>query len=152
MNNRFSKAVYELVPHRPPMLLINDVISVDQYSSQANVFIDKDAPFYEANKGVPTWIGLEYMGQTAALIAGYQLKHGLTEPHRGFLLGTRHYEVDTGYFADKTVLVVTCQEKAFVGDSLANFDCSICYDGQSNVLARANLSVFRQPESITLMD
>ena len=144
MTERFAQTLYELVPHRPPMLLINEVVAVDARSSSARVMIDSQASFYQAGAGVPTWIGLEYMGQTAALIAGYQLKHGLVEPHLGFLLGTRHYQTQLDYFAENSTLRVSCQEKALVGDSLATFDCSICYDGQADNLATATLSVFRK--------
>ncbi|KAG1660469.1 hypothetical protein GQR58_022013 [Nymphon striatum] len=44
--------------------------SVDEKQSSAEVFIDKETPFYEKGFGVPACIGLEFMGQTAALIAG----------------------------------------------------------------------------------
>ena len=138
--------LYELLPHRPPMLLIDEIIAVDQRSSKAIVYINEQASFYEPGLGVPAWIGIEYMGQTAALIAGYQLKQGLVEPHLGFLLGTRHYNSHCDYFSEQSKLLITCEEKALVGDSLATFDCSICYYGQSDQLATANLSVFRKQE------
>ena len=85
------------------------------------------------------------MGQTAALIAGYQLKHNLVEPHLGFLLGTRKYAAQQPYFSDNKKLFVRCQEKAVVGDGLATFDCSIrLLDDMDCLLAQANLSVFRK--------
>lgn len=149
MNTRFDPQLYELIPHRPPMLLINEVVAVDQRSSSSIVTIDSEASFFEANKGVPSWVGLEYMGQTAALIAGHQLKEGLIEPHLGFLLGTRAFKAEQAYFEPDTLLLVSCSEKALVGDNLATFDCSISLhnpDPNDNVvLASASLSVFRRP-------
>lgn len=146
MNNqaRFDEDLFELLPHRQPMLLINRVVSLCQNASSALTYIDEEASFFEAGKGVPAYIGLEYMGQTAALIAGYQLKHGLVEPHLGFLLGTRAYKSEVDYFAENKTLLIECNEKAVVGDSLATFDCKIRYEGEEAVLASANLSVFRQ--------
>ncbi len=145
-DTRFDEVLFDLLPHRPPMLLINQMVSVDERSSSSIVTVDGNAPFYEADLGVPAWIGLEYMGQTAALIAGYQLQQGLVGDHLGFLLGTRQYKAECEYFLPNKHLLVECQEKALVGDTLATFDCSIRYDGESDVLATANLSVFRKPK------
>jgi len=146
---RFNSELFELIPHRPPMLLINDIIEINQSSSSSLIYVDSDAPFFEKSRGVPSYIGLEYMGQTAALIAGYQLKHGLVEPHLGFLLGTRAYKSDVDYFIEDKILVVECKEKAVVGDSLATFDCCIYYQHDDSILATANLSVFRKVKNVT---
>lgn len=150
---RFHPDILEFLPHRPPMLLVNDIVSVSASASSARVYVDQEAPFYELDGeqglGVPAYIGLEYMGQTAALIAGYQLREGLVEPHLGFLLGTRAYKSTLDYFERDRILLVECKEKAIVGDSLATFDCSIRYEGEEAILARANLSVFRKPHTET---
>lgn len=143
---RFNNELFDLVPHRPPMLLINDIIDINQSASAALTYIDSEASFFEAGKGVPSYIGLEYMGQTAALIAGYQLKHGLVAPHLGFLLGARTYKTEVDYFTENKTLVIKCKEKAVVGDSLATFDCTIRYQDDEAILATANLSVFRKPK------
>jgi len=130
---RFDSDVLEMIPHREPMLLINKLESVDQKRSQASVIIDSETPFYQQGKGVPSWIGLEYMGQTAALIAGHQVKEGLSEPHLGFLMGSRKYETVVEYF------------EALVGESLATFNCTISNSKTGVILANALLSVFRKP-------
>ncbi len=145
---RFDSRLYDLIPHRPPMLLINQVVSVNESASSARVYIDEQSPFFVSGQGVPAWIGLEYMGQTAALIAGHQLQQGLVSPHLGFLLGTRAYKADVDYFP-AGVLTVTCREIALVGDGLATFECFIETDidakANGQCLATANLSVFRRP-------
>lgn len=145
---RFDSRLFELIPHRPPMLLINTVLSVDETSSSSIVIVDEVSPFFEDGKGVPTWIGLEYMGQTAALIAGHQLELGRVTPHLGFLLGTRAYKTTHNYFTPGTYKV-RCEEKAVVGDGLATFACFIENEPQDGsdiqCLATASLSVFRRP-------
>ncbi|NVK56210.1 MAG: 3-hydroxydecanoyl-ACP dehydratase [Alteromonadaceae bacterium] len=144
---RFDSRLYDLIPHRPPMLLINKVLDVDERSSSSLVRIDESSSFFEKEHGVPAWIGLEYMGQTAALIAGHQLQQGLVSPHLGFLLGTRAYKAECSYFT-KGEYTVRCEEKAVVGDGLATFDCFIeNYNETSQTikcLATASLSVFRR--------
>jgi len=145
MTERFDPRIIELIPHRPPMLLINQLIEVSQTHSKSGVIIDDQTPFYDSEKGVPAWIGLEYMGQTAALIAGHQVQQGLSEPHLGFLMGSRKYETKTSHFAPLTQLIVTCKEGALVGDSLATFNCTISNSQTEAILATAMLSVFRKP-------
>ena len=141
-DNKFDQRLFSLVPHRPPMLLINKFISVNSQQSHSQVYIEEDSACFYPSKGVPSWIGIEYMGQTASLIAGYQLENGDTQPHTGFLLGTRRYDASLPYFSHGMLLDIQCQEKAIVGDGLATFDCEIC-SGDS-ILAKASLSVFRK--------
>ncbi|NMH60667.1 3-hydroxydecanoyl-ACP dehydratase [Alteromonas ponticola] len=146
-NSHFDERVLELIPHRPPMLLINKLLKVTESSSSALVVIDSEASFFQADKGVPAWVGLEYMGQTAALIAGHQLQLGVVSPHLGFLLGTRTFTAECDYY-ETGKLKVSCREKAIVGDGLATFECLIeTYPQdaqQAECLATATLSVFRR--------
>lgn len=135
-----------LLPHRGAMLLLTDVLEVDGEHSVARVTISRRSSFYEPDKGVPAWIGLEYMGQTAALIAGYQRQAGQLDPHIGLFLGTRKYQSETDWFAPDSQLIVRCMEKAVSQGTLATFSCTISGDrAESSDLARAVLSVYRQP-------
>ena len=149
---RFDPEILDLIPHRSPMLLINYLESLSASNSSAMVLIDEHATFYEPGIGVPSWIGLEYMGQTAALIAGYQQRAGMLKPNLGFLLGCRHYSVQQDYFEPATVLLVSCVQAAQVGESLVTFDCTIHDNSNKRKLAEAGLSVFRKPNTQTLSD
>ncbi len=144
MTARFDPDIFDLIPHREPMLLINHIVNLNAQRSETLVLIDEQTPFIAAH-GVPAWIGLEYMGQTAALIAGYQEQQGLCEPHLGFLMGSRKYASNVDYFALHKTVRVVCEEGALVGNSLANFNCTISDAKSANVLATASLSVFRKP-------
>lgn len=145
MTDRFDPQLFELIPHREPMLLLNQILQVSDSSSEALVLIDSETPFFDQDKGVPAWIGLEYMGQTSALIAGHQLKQGTAEPHLGFLMGSRKYQTNVSHFKPNKALIVRCDEAALVGDSLATFNCVISEQATGQELASAMLSVFRRP-------
>jgi len=136
--------ILELIPHRPPMLLIDQLVSVTQTSAEAMVNVTMNTPFL-VNEKVPAWIGLEYMGQTAALIAGYQQREGLCEPHLGFLLGSRKYSTSVSSFLIGQSLLVRAEEAAVVGESLATFKCTIEDSKTQTSFAEAMLSVFRRP-------
>ena len=84
------------------------------------------------------------MGQTAALIAGYQLQQGTVTPHLGLLLGTRKYTALVPYFCAGDVLQIRCTEIAVVGDQLANFQCDIYNRADQRHYASAKLTVFRK--------
>jgi predicted hotdog family 3-hydroxylacyl-ACP dehydratase len=126
------------------MLLINRIRSLSTTASSSIVIIDEKASFSQAGKGVPSWIGLEYMGQTAAMIAGFQIREGLIEPHLGFLIGSRQYNAVQDFFKLGTRLLVSCREVALVGDNLATFNCTIEDLASNKLLAEANLSVVRK--------
>ena len=145
MKQRFDPEIKQLIPHREPMLLINHLVEVTAQRSQSRVLIDSQTPFFVSGRGVPAWIGLEYMGQTAALIAGFQQREGLTSPHLGFLMGSRKYRSAVDYFAPDTELTIICAEAALVGESLATFNCTINTHGSDEPLAEAMLSVYRRP-------
>lgn len=137
--------IYELIPHREPMLLLNKLVDVSEKSSSSEIIISQCSSFFIDGKGVPSWIGVEYMGQTAALIAGYQLKQGAVTPHLGLLLGTRKYEAFVAWFKEGDELLVSCQEFAVVGEQLATFLCEIRNKKDHALYAAAKLSVFRKP-------
>ena len=140
----FDPQLYDLLPHRPPMLLLHQVLSVAADQASAGIVVSDAVPFFEPGNGVPAWVGVEYMGQTAALMAGFQLQHGLIKPHLGVLLGTRRYQAHQPYFSEGRQLLVECREVALVGDNLATFDCRIGCRKTNDVLAEGNLSVFRK--------
>lgn len=143
-SQQFDDEILMLIPHRPPMLLINELVHVDANTAKAIVHIDSQTSFYQPGKGVPSWVGLEYMGQTAALIAGKQMQAGELQPHLGILLGSRKFSAEQAFFKQRSLLVEST-ETASVGDSLITFHCTIRDSHSNQLLAEANLSVLRNP-------
>lgn len=148
-----DSALLELLPHRPPMLLIQRLVHVADNEACAELTIGEDSTFYQAGCGVPSWIGLEYMGQTCALIGGHQQRQSQAPASLGFLMGSRRFQASIPYFSLGTQLRIQCKQIATVGESLANFDCVITdvsakqyskQDNQHQQLAHATLSVFRK--------
>jgi len=129
------------------MLLLDEAVHIDARSGSALVTVTDNSTFYIPGKGVPAWVGLEYMGQTAALIGGLQQQAGVLADHTGFLLGSRQFSTTLCWFGIGTTLLIQCEQTALVGDSLANFSAEIRrYDAPDDQpLASAILSVFRQP-------
>ena len=112
-----------LLPHEPPMVLIDRVLSFDEQHFETEVVIDADTPFAEAD-GVPGWVGIEYMAQTVAAKAGAQAREQGLPPTVGFLLGTRSYRSDISRFPLGSRLRVVV-EPLFIEGSLAAVSCHI---------------------------
>ena len=90
MKNR--KYLAEILPHKEPMILIDDVIdySLEKKYLKSCVTIDEDNFFYnKALKGVDSVVGIEYMAQTIGCYAYY--RNNCKVPKAGYLLGTRLY-------------------------------------------------------------
>ena len=137
----------ELLPHRPPMVLIDAVESFDAEAKclTARVTIGENQLFFTGD-GVPNWVAIEYMAQTAAALVGYYDKHVAPgQPARpGLLLGTRKLDLKLERFeAGKTYHVVA--ENAFSDSDAASFVCHI-EDDTGATVATANLNAYRPPD------
>ncbi len=88
----------ELVPHAHPMILIDTISEPEPGTLSATVRISEDCAFYEASLGVPSYVGIEYVAQTVAALAGLKAKRAGREVDVGFLLGTRRLQASEPYF------------------------------------------------------
>lgn len=142
-----GKALEEVLPHKKPMMLLDKVLDYDllQKKLTAEVEITKETLFYElASKGVPMWLGIEYMAQAIAALAGIsQTKQKHEEPKIGFIIGTRSYHCSVPFFLEGDKLLIKVKE-LFVDTELAAFECIITRNDIE--LAKAQINVF-QPES-----
>lgn len=86
------------VPHRRGMCLLDRLLTVDDESLQAEITPRHD-DLFATEAGIPGWVGLEWLAQAVAAWAGVQAVASGTEPHVGFLLGTRRYRCAVPHFA-----------------------------------------------------
>ena len=64
--------IEQLLPHRPPMILIDRLVWTNGVATVCEVTIGPHSMFIQA-VGVPAFVGIEYMAQTVAA-------HGATSP------------------------------------------------------------------------
>ena len=137
----------ELLPHRPPMVLIDAVESFDAEAKRlvARVTIGENQLFFDG-MGVPNWVAIEYMAQACAALAGCWDRHVAPDrPARpGLLLGTRKLELGIDRFEACGVYHVTAEDVLSDADA-ASFACSIRDDAGREV-AKANLNAYRPPD------
>lgn len=123
------------------MSLLSRILNHGDGWLRAEVEITPESIFAE-ERGVPAWIGLEYMAQTIAAYAGLQERLVGKPPKIGFLLGTRNYTTSVDYFAPGQVLTITAEVEMVGANGLNVFDCEI---RGKNVQAQAVVNVF-QPD------
>ncbi|WP_315982756.1 hypothetical protein [Aliamphritea spongicola] len=64
-------SVSQLVPHSGKMSLLDEIIDYGDEWLEASVRIHAGAMFAD-DKGVPAWVGLEYLAQAVGAYAGLQ--------------------------------------------------------------------------------
>jgi predicted hotdog family 3-hydroxylacyl-ACP dehydratase len=136
--------IASVVRHRPPMLLLDEIVSVGENSLIASVEINEQSNFYRKGQGVPAWIGMEYMAQAIAAFGGIAALERGEELPLGLLIGCQKYFAETGFFPVGSRLQVEIVENIAGTYGLGAFDCSIRAE---QTLVTGRLSVFVQPAS-----
>ena len=129
----------DLVPHKPPMLLLDRVLSYSTDVVRCEVEIRSDSRFVEDGQ-VPAVIGLEYMAQAVAAFAGLTARSEKKEFRMGLLLGSRELRFETDGFAVGDRLVVEAR-RTWGESELGHFACQI--EREAELLASGTLSVYQ---------
>lgn len=140
--------IEDTVPHRPPMILIDEIVAREPGRITAAVTVRPDALFFRPGQGMPMHLALEWMAQTCAAYGGAEARDAGGTPRIGFLLGSRDFRATRSWLADGERFEITAVLD-FHDDDLASFSCDLSdRDGQS--VASASLTVFhpRDPGSV----
>lgn len=135
-----------VLPHRPPMILLDELIAYDENSATAKVEIRADSLFADQQGHVPTWIALEFMAQTVAAYAGMTAILQGNPIQLGFLLGTRNCELAKSHFYSGELLIIHVERHARVGE-LDAFRGQVLNHPNRKVLANCILNVFQPKDS-----
>ena len=92
MNKLNKKQIIDLLPHREPMLLIDELYDIkDLYSASAIVNVNKDSFFvkghFPGNPVMPGVLIVESFGQAAAALTAYGLDKSTYDNKLVFLMG-----------------------------------------------------------------
>ena len=131
--------VSELVPHKPPMLLLDGVVAFDDRSLTARVRLTEASPFVEDGH-VPGLVAIEYMAQAIAAYAGAVLRQRGEPPKLGFLLSCREMVIDVPQLSVGDELHVTARQ-VWTDAVLGSFDCAVTRGSER--VAAATLSVYQ---------
>jgi predicted hotdog family 3-hydroxylacyl-ACP dehydratase len=131
-------SIADVVPHRPPSLLLDELVEADDKHAVSLVRITERSPFFEG-QGVPAVVTLEYMAQTVAAYSG-ALRRGLGQQVQlGFLLACRRLTLTTDLLRPGDELRVEARH-VWSAPPLGQFDCQVTRGDQT--IANATLSVY----------
>jgi predicted hotdog family 3-hydroxylacyl-ACP dehydratase len=133
-------AIADLIPHADAMLLLDSVVEHAPEFTICSVDLRASALFADADGGVPSWLGLEYIAQCAAVHGGLVRPAG-HPPRPGLLLGSRRLHLHTDRFEpDQPDLEVMARHHR--GESgLVAFDGSV-KNPQGDVLAEGRINLY----------
>lgn len=87
------------IPHEPPMRLVDTIEAYTDKSVTTATQITPEVAFYDSDaEGVPTWVGLEYMAQTAAAWVGLNDERCGRPVEPAFLVSSRQYRATQPFF------------------------------------------------------
>jgi predicted hotdog family 3-hydroxylacyl-ACP dehydratase len=135
-------AAAEFVLHREPMLLLDTLVECGGDRTVCEWRVDAGDSFVERDRGVPAYVGVEFMAQCVAVHAGARARVEGFGPPLGFLLGTRHFTASVGYFEIGEVYRATCEELIRDSSGMGSYECSILHG--DDVVAKARLSVLEK--------
>lgn len=127
----------ELLPHRPPMVLLDHLLEYDETSATARASIRPDTPLVE-NGSVSAVLALEQMAQATAAFMGLRARARARPVGIGYLLGARELELHVDRFEVGDVVLVRVRHAWGEGD-LAMFECEVEREGR--VVAEATINV-----------
>lgn len=131
--------VAELLPHQPPMLLLERAVGYDETRVVVTADLGPGNPFVTA-QGLPAHVGIELMAQACGAWVGANALAAGKPVRMGYLLGTRHYQAEAEWLAgplEVAAEVVLCE------GGMGVFNCRI--GAGDRILATAQLTLF-QPE------
>lgn len=132
--------IKDLIPHSPPMVLLDRVLDCSETDLLAEVSVSKRSMFFDSRLGgVPAWAGIEYMAQAIAAFAGVRGRKSRSEPKLGFLLGTRKYNSHIPVLMQGKTFQIAVTQVMRDESGLGSFNCFISCSGEPVCDARVNV-------------
>ena len=116
--------LHMLAPHTRTMLLLDRATQAGETWAEAEVRIAEDSLFYEVGRGVPAWVGIEYMAQTVAMFDGLRRRRQGKPVSIGLLIGTRRYTVNSDWFSLGKLLAIRVEQELLDGNA-GVFHCRV---------------------------
>lgn len=113
----------DLLPHRPPMLLLDALTAAADKSVACTVTVREGAPFVSAGKA-SSLLAVEFFAQAVAALFAFKAL-GSPDPFKGgVLLGVRDLDLAVPHLFAGDTLDVTCREQ-WASGPVAHYQCAL---------------------------
>jgi predicted hotdog family 3-hydroxylacyl-ACP dehydratase len=133
----------QILPHQGRMLLLDELLEQHEYSIATALTIRADSVLCDGVSGVPAWVGMEYMAQTACAYSGVDQARLGQQASISLLLGTRSYQAHVPVFALGLRLIITAKLLVRDDDDLVVFQCNIRDAASDQELAVGDIKAIR---------
>lgn len=135
----------QVLPHTGHMMLLDELLLHTDTQVSAAVTIRPDSVLCDGVKGVPAWVGMEYMAQTTSAYSGISDVRAGMQPQVSLLLGTRSFRNHVDYFPIGSRLIMTSELVMCDDNDLSVFNCHIRCNNEE--WARCDIKTMR-PDNI----
>ena len=99
--------IEDLIPHRPPMRLLDELLEHDAQATVCRLRITPTSSFLHGGR-VPALLAVEYTAECIAAHSTLASSAGVPhQPRIGYLIGIRRFELHRSFFALGDELLVT---------------------------------------------
>jgi predicted hotdog family 3-hydroxylacyl-ACP dehydratase len=133
----------QILPHEGRMLLLDELLERSDECITTALTIRPDSVLCDGVTGVPAWVGMEYMAQTACAYSGVARAREGLKPGISLLLGTRAYTAHVPVFKLGKRLLVSARLLVRDDDDLAVFQCDIRDAANNDELAVGDIKAIR---------
>lgn len=142
----------QVLPHEGRMLLLDQLLEQHEDGIVTALTIRPDSVLCDGVTGVPSWVGMEYMAQTACAFSGVNRVRAGLQPGISLLLGTRSYKVTVPVFAIGARLIVSARLLVRDENDLAVFQCDIRDADSGAELASGDIKAIRPADIHQLIE
>jgi predicted hotdog family 3-hydroxylacyl-ACP dehydratase len=133
-------AIADLLPHRPPMLWIDEVIAQEGDEVRCRLTLRSEHVFVE-DGAVEAITSIEWMAQTVGALVGLFDRQRSQVPRPGYLIAIPEAQFMVSTFAVGDELEIWAK-RVWGDETLGSFESQVLRNGE--LLARAQLSVYRR--------
>lgn len=141
--------ISEVLPYAGAMLLLDELLEHDDEHIACGVHVRETSRFCDGARGVPAWVGLEYMAQAMCAFSGVEEVRAGMKPSIGLLLGTRRYQSEVEWFGLDSNLIVRAHLQFRDENDLVAFQCAIHEDGR--LLALGDVKAYRPSDVMSVI-
>jgi len=108
-----KEELLSIVPHRDRMVLLSRVVAYDleEQSIETEYDITEDCIFYDSSaKGVPAWVGFEFIAQSICAYCGIRDKKNGVPPKKGFIMAVSQLQMGLPFFRTGSIITIKTRE------------------------------------------